>query len=657
MAPLRTLMALASSGVLSSTWAKLVHFELNVTWQMGAPDGNAREMIFMNDQFPGPELRLNQGDDVEFVVHNNLPMNTSVHFHGIEQHNTPWSDGVVGLTQKPIQPGQSWTYRWKATQYGTYWYHSHARAEMTDGLYGPIWINPAPETPLPFSLISNDAADIAAMEQAEKNPQLVMLSDWDHLTSEQYQKAQEDSRLNIFCMDSVLINGRGAVYCPGTKNISSVELSYLKTAIDNQPLTDKGCLPNIYETQGDFPPTDESKIPGGLNAGCSPTNGYHEIIEVDPNVGWVSFKFISAASLKALMFSIDEHPMYIYEVDGSYVEPILAESASIYNGERYAAMVKLDKPWKDYTIRIPDTQGDQVISGFATMRYKGSSNTDPSLPYIDYGGRNTSASVTALDNKAIRPYPAETIPTAADQLVNLTIGRSGSSFTWTTSGGPLYDMMANWDDPILYDLNARNDLDPQVTIQTKNGTWVDLLLQLGDLPNTPHIQAPHVMHKHSNKAYILGVGEGFFNWTSTAEAIAEQPDLFHLDNPQKRDTFVTNGPTGPTWMIIRYQVVNPGPFLFHCHIETHMANGMSVALLDGIDQWPTVPAGEDQSPGAALSPIPSQSTPPSGPPPYPLPPTSPPSLFFSSPHPLQLARISIPASFLDTTSLPFCTYL
>jgi hypothetical protein len=41
-------------------------------------------------------------------------------------------------------------------------------------------------------------------------------------------------------MDSVLINGRGAVYCPGTTNISSVELPYLKTAIGNQPLSDKG---------------------------------------------------------------------------------------------------------------------------------------------------------------------------------------------------------------------------------------------------------------------------------------------------------------------------------------------------------------------------------------------------------------------------------
>lgn len=78
------------------------------------------------------------------------------------------------------------------------------------------------------------------MQKAEKKPHLVMLSDWDHLTAAEYQKVQEDTRVNIFCSDSVLINGRGSVYCPGTNNISSVELSYLKTAIDNQPLSDKG---------------------------------------------------------------------------------------------------------------------------------------------------------------------------------------------------------------------------------------------------------------------------------------------------------------------------------------------------------------------------------------------------------------------------------
>lgn len=65
MAPLKSLVALASAGLMPLSWAKQVHFDLKLTWQKGAPDGNARDMIFMNDQFPGPELRIDQGDDVE----------------------------------------------------------------------------------------------------------------------------------------------------------------------------------------------------------------------------------------------------------------------------------------------------------------------------------------------------------------------------------------------------------------------------------------------------------------------------------------------------------------------------------------------------------------------------------------------------------------
>ena len=53
---------------------------------------------------------------------------------------TPWSDGVPGLTQKPIEPGQSYVYRFKAYPPGTYWYHSHTRTTLLDGLYGPLHI-------------------------------------------------------------------------------------------------------------------------------------------------------------------------------------------------------------------------------------------------------------------------------------------------------------------------------------------------------------------------------------------------------------------------------------------------------------------------------------------------------------------------------------
>jgi FtsP/CotA-like multicopper oxidase with cupredoxin domain len=56
-----------------------------------------------------------------------------------------------------------------------------------------------------------------------------------------------------------------------------------------------------------------------------------------------------------------------------------------------------------------------------------------------------------------------------------------------------------------------------------------------------------------------------------------------------RDTFVT-APNGEAWIAIRYQVVNPGAFLLHCHMETHFMSGMGMVLLDGVDAWPEVPA-------------------------------------------------------------------
>lgn len=342
-------------------------------------------------------------------------------------------------------------------------------------------------------------------------------------------------------------------------------------------------------TQGNFP-HDESEIPAGLNSGCVSNPGQEEVLEVDANDGWASFKFISAASLKSLIVSIDEHPMWIYEVDGHYIEPRKVDQFSIFNGERYAAMIKLDKIPKNYTIRVPDTGGDQIISAFATLKYKGGQDLGESKPYVTYGGTNATAGTVALNSFSLPPYPRMDVPNTASQLVNLTLGRLNSSYQWTLQGSALYNVMANLDEPILMNLDSRRNLPEQLTIQTIYGTWVDLLLQLGEFPNTPPIEAPHVIHKHSSKAFIIGGGPGYFNWSSTEEAIAERPDLFVLEHPNYRDTFVTNGPTGPTWLMLRYRVVNPGPFLMHCHIETHLFNGMGVVLLDGIDAWPEVPS-------------------------------------------------------------------
>ncbi|KAK5278759.1 hypothetical protein LTR40_008714, partial [Exophiala xenobiotica] len=103
----------APSSSLSAltTRSNKVHFEVTLTWEDYSPNGGKpRKMILTNGTFPGPALKLKVGDEVDFLVHNDLPDPTSVHFHGIVQQGTPWSDGVPGLSQKPIAPGSSYLY-------------------------------------------------------------------------------------------------------------------------------------------------------------------------------------------------------------------------------------------------------------------------------------------------------------------------------------------------------------------------------------------------------------------------------------------------------------------------------------------------------------------------------------------------------------------
>ena len=62
--------------------AELVYFSIVLTWERRDVAGFDRDIILINDSFPGPELRLVQGDEVIFDVKNECPFNVTVHFHG-----------------------------------------------------------------------------------------------------------------------------------------------------------------------------------------------------------------------------------------------------------------------------------------------------------------------------------------------------------------------------------------------------------------------------------------------------------------------------------------------------------------------------------------------------------------------------------------------
>ncbi|KAI0396002.1 Cupredoxin [Xylariaceae sp. FL0594] len=118
------------------------HYDFNVGYATLAPDGVEKQMMVVNGQYPGPTIEANWGDNVEVRVCNYLPLNgTGIHFHGIRQLNTNYADGAVSQTECPISPGDCHTYRWKATQHGTTWYHSHYSIQYGDGLLGPIVIH------------------------------------------------------------------------------------------------------------------------------------------------------------------------------------------------------------------------------------------------------------------------------------------------------------------------------------------------------------------------------------------------------------------------------------------------------------------------------------------------------------------------------------
>src|SRR5258707_849683 len=87
---------------------------------------------------PGPEIRIRQGDPVRIVVGNQLGEDTTVHWHGIRLPNR--MDGVPGLTQPPIRPGESFTYEFTPPDAGTFWYHPHADTlqQLGRGLAGAL---------------------------------------------------------------------------------------------------------------------------------------------------------------------------------------------------------------------------------------------------------------------------------------------------------------------------------------------------------------------------------------------------------------------------------------------------------------------------------------------------------------------------------------
>ena len=127
------LLLLATSNLFAQ---KVVHYDLVVTDTIVNFSGKEKRAIAVNGQIPMPTLTFTEGDTAEIVVHNKLKESTSLHWHGLYVPNK--EDGVPYLTQMPIEPGETFTYRFPIIQNGTHWYHSHSGLQEQIGMYGSL---------------------------------------------------------------------------------------------------------------------------------------------------------------------------------------------------------------------------------------------------------------------------------------------------------------------------------------------------------------------------------------------------------------------------------------------------------------------------------------------------------------------------------------
>ncbi|MBB6695289.1 multicopper oxidase family protein [Cohnella xylanilytica] len=122
-------------------------FELTARQSKIALASGARIDAWTYNGEVAPVLRVRQGEMVEVkLVNEDVEAGVTIHWHGYNVPNA--MDGVPGMTQNVVKPGQSFTYKFRAEQAGSYWFHSHQQAseQVSKGLFGALIVDPAQET-------------------------------------------------------------------------------------------------------------------------------------------------------------------------------------------------------------------------------------------------------------------------------------------------------------------------------------------------------------------------------------------------------------------------------------------------------------------------------------------------------------------------------
>lgn len=428
------------------------YYDFTISRGTAAPDGVQRDVIVVNGQFPGPCIEANWGDWVEITVTNDIGNEgTSIHWHGLIQSQTQYSDGVPSLSQCPIAPGKSFTYRWRAAQYGSSWYHAHYSAQYNAGILGPMIIY-GPAT---------------AEYDIDLGP--VMLIDWYH--DSYYDLIQEytGTDLGILPFSSVnnLINGRNNYNC------SDLPANFTM-----------GCMPDA--------PLSQFRLHSGK---------VHRM------------RVMNSGSEGVQKFSIDGHSFTVIAQDFVPVEPFETDVLTLGIGQRTDILVNGSMPsdtavWMRASI-VPDVACGGSHQGDATaMVYYEDADTSKAptstqtASWVPYSCWNDALNIGFTPAYAITPGEPSTTETLT---VGLVVNKTGH-FNWQINNQTFH---ADYNSPISPMAASGNTDWPEEWQVFTYGSDLD---SVRFVLNNP-INATHPFHVHGHDAWVLAEGAGTWDGT------------------------------------------------------------------------------------------------------------------------------------------------
>ncbi|XP_071929878.1 laccase-5-like [Coffea arabica] len=506
---------------------------------------NTHSTITVNGQYPGPTLEVNNGDSLEIEVINKAQYNLTIHWHGVRQMRTAWSDGPEFVTQCPIRPGGSYTYRFTIQgQEGTLWWHAHS-SWLRATVYGGLIIRPKEGDSYPFP--------------KPKRESLLLLGEW----------------WDANPMDVV----REATRTGATPNVSDA------FTINGQP----GDLLKCSSNGTTIVPVDSGEtnlirvVNSGLNQQLFLTIANHKLTVVGADASYVkpfttSVLMLGPGQTTDVLITTDQPPARYYIAARAYAS---AQGAPFDNTTTTAILEYKTAPCPAKGVSIkPILPSLPAFNDTATATAFGKSfrsprkvpvptDIDESLFFtVGLGLQNCPPGASSQNCQG----PNGTRFTASMNNVSFVLPSSFSLLQSHQQGIPgVFTTDFPAAPPVQFDYtgNVSRSLWQPVratkVYKLKYGARVQLVLQGTSIFTAEN----HPIHLHGYDFYIIAEGFGNFNpKTDTAK--------FNLVDPPLRNT--ASVPV-QGWSVIRFVADNPGVWLLHCHLDVHITWGLAMAFI------------------------------------------------------------------------------